>query len=76
MIAARCGGKASPSVIFVTVAAVADKWTLSVPPSEKYRIVSTVPDVRPGLLSRTQSLDQDTKADQTGEVGVLVGVAA
>jgi len=57
-------------------AAVADRYTLSVPPSEKLRIVRTVPDVRPGLLSRHQSLDSETKADAAGEVDVLVGAAA
>jgi stearoyl-CoA desaturase (delta-9 desaturase) len=57
-------------------ATVADKYTLSVPPSEKYRIISTVPEVRPGLLSRMQSLDEETRADRQGEVGVLIGAAA
>jgi len=57
-------------------AAVADKYTLSVPPSEKFRIVSTVPEIRPGLLNRVNRLDSVTRADASGEVGVLVGAQA
>nr|WPS94691.1 Cytochrome b5-like Heme/Steroid binding domain [Naematelia aurantialba] len=54
-------------------AAVADKWTLSVPPSEKFRIVRTIPEIRPGLLSRMRSLEHETRADTNGEVDTLVG---
>jgi len=61
-------------------AAVADRYTLSVPPSERLRIVHTVPDVRPGLLSRAASheshMEDETRADKMGEVDVLVGAAA
>jgi len=56
-------------------AAVADRYTLSVPPSEKFRIVRTVPELRPGLLNRKQSSLEETQADQNGEVDVLVGRA-
>ncbi|ORY30358.1 hypothetical protein BCR39DRAFT_466656 [Naematelia encephala] len=54
-------------------AQVADKWTLSVPPSEKFRIVRTIPEIRPGLLARKHNLDEETKADTSGEIDVLVG---
>lgn len=54
-------------------AAVADRYTLSVPPSEKLRIRRTVPDIRPGLLNRVNSLDSVTRADQTGEIDEAIG---
>ena len=60
-------------------AAVADKYTLSVPPSERFRIERTVPGIRPGLLNRTQparSADSQTRSDNNGEVDVLVEAAA
>ncbi|WVR04679.1 hypothetical protein IAU60_001690 [Kwoniella sp. DSM 27419] len=58
-------------------AQIADRWTLSVPPSEKLRIVRTVPEIRPGLLNRThQTLEQVTRADIGGEVDVLIGTKA
>jgi len=60
-------------------AAVADRYTLSVPPSEKFRIMRTTPEVRPGLLSRRNSngdLLSETEADQRGEVAVAIGAAA
>lgn len=54
-------------------AAVADKYTLSVPPSEKLCIIRTIPEMRPGLLNRSHRLDKDVRADHDGEVGVLIG---
>ncbi len=56
-------------------AAVADKYTLSVPPSEKLRIVRSVPEIRPGLFHRSHHLDNDARADVDGEVGVLIGAS-
>ncbi|WVQ75976.1 hypothetical protein IAR50_005612 [Cryptococcus sp. DSM 104548] len=58
-------------------AAVADRWTLSVPPSEKLRIVQTVPEIRPGLFrgKSVGRLEQATKADVGGEVDELIGEA-
>lgn len=60
-------------------ATVADRYTLSVPPSEKYRIVTTVPELRPGLLGeRTQpgEMDTETRADLNGEVQTAIGQRA
>jgi stearoyl-CoA desaturase (delta-9 desaturase) len=59
-------------------AAVADRYTLSVPPSERLRISQTVPDLRPGLLERSRigHMEAETRADKMGEVDVLVGTAA
>jgi stearoyl-CoA desaturase (delta-9 desaturase) len=59
-------------------ATIADRYTLSVPPSEKYRIVPTVPELRPEVRHRSQpeSLDGETRADQNGEVQVAIGAAA
>jgi stearoyl-CoA desaturase (delta-9 desaturase) len=60
-------------------AAVADRYTLSVPPSEKLRIVTSIPEIRPGVLGRSRSnasLLDETRADRMGEVDVLVGTAA
>jgi stearoyl-CoA desaturase (delta-9 desaturase) len=61
-------------------AAVADRYTLSVPPSEKLRIISSTPEVRPGFLNRVRSnashVEEETRADRMGEVDVLVGTAA
>jgi stearoyl-CoA desaturase (delta-9 desaturase) len=59
-------------------ATVADRYTLSVPPSEKYRIVQTVPELRPDVRRGPQpeSLDQETRADLEGEVATAIGVAA
>ncbi|WVF69745.1 hypothetical protein IAT40_004524 [Kwoniella sp. CBS 6097] len=57
-------------------AMVADKWTLSVPPSEKFRITRTVPEIRPGLLNRAHSLEKITRADVSGEVDELIGTKA
>lgn len=58
-------------------ATVADRYTLSVPPSERYRIVSTVPELRPGVLGqRTQpsgELEAETLADVNGEVKKAIG---
>lgn len=54
-------------------AAVADRNTLSIPPSESFRIVQAVPDLRPGLLHRSHRLDCHTKVDVDDEIGVLVG---
>ncbi|KAK4683539.1 stearoyl-CoA desaturase (Delta-9 desaturase), partial [Tremellales sp. Uapishka_1] len=53
----------------------ADRYTLSVPPSERLRIVTAVPELRPGI-TRRRELDDETRADKNGEVGVLIGVAA
>ena len=60
-------------------ASVADHWTLSVPPSEKLRIVSTEAEIRPGILSRRQSirsLDSESRADQNGEIAPVIGAEA
>ncbi|WWD00652.1 hypothetical protein V866_007587 [Kwoniella sp. B9012] len=57
-------------------AQVADRWTLSVPPSEKWRIVPTVPEIRPGLLGRSHSLEKITRADSRGETAELIGEKA
>ena len=60
-------------------ATVADRYTLSVPPSERYRIVQTVPELRPGVLGeRTQpgEMDHETRADLNGEVQTAIGQAA
>ena len=54
-------------------AAVADRYTLSVPPSEKLRIHRAVPDVRPSFYNRSHDIDRETRADVNGEVDVLVG---
>ena len=57
-------------------AAVASKWTLSVPPSEKLRIVPTTPDIRPGIIGRRPSLgslDGETRADKDDEVSPMLG---
>ena len=57
-------------------AAVASKWTLSVPPSEKLRITPTAPELRPGIIGRRPSLtslDGKTRADENGEVAPMLG---
>jgi len=56
-------------------AQVADKWTLSVPPSEKFRIQSTVPEIRPGIVRRirTSRPEGESLADKNGEVDTLIG---
>ena len=57
-------------------AQVADKWTLSVPPSERLRITKTVPELRPGIVRRlqaTQHADDETRADALGEVKTAIG---
>ncbi|KGB75132.1 stearoyl-CoA desaturase (delta-9 desaturase) [Cryptococcus deuterogattii R265] len=58
-------------------AQVADRWTLSVPPSEKLRIIQTVPEIRPGLLTHRSvgKLDKVTKADVGGEANEFSGKA-
>ena len=59
-------------------AAVASKWTLSVPPSETLRIVQTTPDIRPGIIGRRPSLgslDGETRADKNDEVSPMLGGA-
>jgi len=57
-------------------AAVADRYTLSVPPSEKFRIVQTTPELRPDVrrLPHPESLDQESRADMNGEVQTAIGV--
>jgi len=57
-------------------AAVADRYTLSVPPSEKLRISHAVPDIRPGLLNRSHRMLGETEADVNGEIATAIGVAA
>jgi hypothetical protein len=41
---------------------MADKYTLSVPPSEHFRIVATVPPMRPGRESRAGELNARSQA--------------
>ncbi|GMK55425.1 hypothetical protein CspeluHIS016_0204810 [Cutaneotrichosporon spelunceum] len=41
--------------VYQPVAQVSNPWTLAVPPSEKYRIIRTSPEIRPGLVSRAHS---------------------
>lgn len=59
-------------------ATVADRYTLSVPPSEKFRIVQTTPELRPDVRRRPHpdSLDQESRADANGEVQIAIGAAA
>ena len=61
-------------------ATVADRYTLSVPPSEKFRIVQTTPELRPDVRRRphpeSESLDQTSRADANGEVQIAIGAAA
>lgn len=66
----------APRPVYQPEAQVADPWTLSVPPSERFRIVKTDADIRPGILSRVQSLEEVSRADRNGEVDVLVGAQA
>jgi stearoyl-CoA desaturase (delta-9 desaturase) len=60
-------------------AAIADRYTLSVPPSEKFRIVQTIPEPRPDVRRRPhpdsehEHLDQQSRADANGEVQVAIG---
>lgn len=57
-------------------AQVANRWTLSVPPSEKLRIVPTVPELRPGIIGQRPSLtslDGETRADANGEISPVIG---
>ncbi|EIW71223.1 stearoyl-CoA desaturase (delta-9 desaturase) [Tremella mesenterica] len=56
-------------------AAVADRFTLSVPPSERLHISLTVPEIRPGLLRRTRTGSplEESRADVTHEVDALLG---
>jgi stearoyl-CoA desaturase (delta-9 desaturase) len=61
-------------------ATVADRYTLSVPPSEKFRIVQTTPELRPDVRRRphpmAEHLDQESRADANGEVQTAIGAAA
>lgn len=62
--------------VYQPQAAVADKYTLSVPPSEKYRIVRTAPEIRPGIFGKRVGegeLDEETRADTQGEIGEAIG---
>jgi stearoyl-CoA desaturase (delta-9 desaturase) len=69
-------GPVPPPPVYQPEAQVADHWTLSVPPSERLRIVRAEPVIRPGILSRAESLDNVPLADKNGEVDLLVGAAA
>lgn len=64
--------------IYQPQAVTADKWTLSVPPSERFRISATVPEIRPGILRRirTGRPEGEALADANGEVGTLIGAQA
>jgi len=64
--------------IYQPQAVTADKWTLSVPPSERFRISSTVPQIRPGIVRRirTGRMEGETLADENGEVNTLIGAQA
>jgi stearoyl-CoA desaturase (delta-9 desaturase) len=59
-------------------ATVADRYTLSVPPSEKFRIVQTTPELRPDVRRRPhpevhEHLDEQSRADMNGEVQTAIG---
>ena len=64
--------------IYQPQAQTADKWTLSVPPSERFRISTTVPEIRPGILRRlrTGRPVAEAQADANGEIGTLIGAEA
>jgi stearoyl-CoA desaturase (delta-9 desaturase) len=52
-------------------ASMADRFTLSVPPSERLRIVHTVPSLRPGVESRRGVLKGQSRAEVNSELESL-----
>ncbi|CED83656.1 Delta 9 fatty acid desaturase [Phaffia rhodozyma] len=54
-------------------ATMADRFTLNVPPSERLRIIHTVPSLRPGRESRAGQLQGSMKAEMNGEIDPLIG---
>ena len=57
-------GPKSKVPIYQPQAQVADKWTLSVPPSERFRITTTVPEIRPDLGSCEEFEQLDPRASR------------
>jgi stearoyl-CoA desaturase (delta-9 desaturase) len=53
-------------------AIMADRFTLSVPPSERLRVSVTVPPIRPGRESRSGQLKGSSRAEVNGEIAQLV----
>ena len=56
-------------------AAQADRFTLSVPPSERLRVSVTAPPLRPGREARKGELKGSTRAEVGGEVAEVTGEA-
>jgi stearoyl-CoA desaturase (delta-9 desaturase) len=58
---------------------VADKYTLAIPPSEKYAIIKKQPRLRrttAGSMTSMTSLEDVSRADQIGDVAPMVAAAA